>query len=172
MQSSAPIKAHHKSLQHWEEAHEGHRRWKEVGGLLCWPSLTTMAGTAKPRQCQSCFHVLPAQLPCPSSLQRRGGGSGALPTLAPLLEAGLGLSTPWQGCEPTGGTCPHFVPSCDHWKHFIFLPWIVLGYISSFPCMFRKVARDYYSIEKVPNNLKNKRFPAHAFISTGWEEPH
>lgn len=39
---------------------------------------------------------------------------GALPTLAPFLEAGLGLGTPWQGYEPTGVTCPHFIPSCDH----------------------------------------------------------
>lgn len=47
-----------------------------------------MTGTAKTRQCQSCFHVLPAQSPCPQLPE----GRGALPTLAPFLEAGLELS--------------------------------------------------------------------------------
>lgn len=58
----------------------------------------------------------PASTVSPAPAPSREGvvGQGDLPTLAPFLEAGLGLSTPWQGCEPTGGTCPHFVPSCDH----------------------------------------------------------
>lgn len=47
---------------------------------------------------------------------------------------------------------------------------MVLGCISSFPCTIRKVARDYHHIEVVPNNLKNKRFPAYTPISTSWEK--
>lgn len=97
-------------------------------------------------------------------------GQGALPTPAPFLVTGLGLSTPWQGGVPTGGTCPQSIASCNHWKHFIFHPWMVLGCISSFPCTIRKAARDYNHIEEVPNNLKNKRFPAHRPISTRWEK--
>lgn len=69
----------------------------------CPPLLGHHDGDSTAEQCQSHFHVLPAQSP---------RGSGSLPTVAPPLEEALGLSTPWQGCEP----------SCDHRERFTSSP--------------------------------------------------
>lgn len=68
----------------------------------------------------SCPASTAPMAPAPSG--ERVVGRGALPAPAPFLEAGLGLSTLWQGCIPTGVTCPYSIPSCNHCKRFYFPP--------------------------------------------------
>lgn len=110
----------------------GKKQRKVTGGgrkqvAFC-PSFTTTTGTAKPGQCQSCFHVLPAQSPIPSSLQGRGGGPGALSHSGTIPGGRTGAQHPLAGlwtcwCD-LSPLCPPLWPLKAFYSPPLDSPWL------------------------------------------------